>query len=131
MLDEIVAVSEKYYTELIAVHSNERLRGLTQLNYLTIIEPKYDSNNGLFYNGNGFYARVPKCVDSGSYCENAYYQQKEYNFTVENNILVAETHKGKYELLGLFPELTPNIIEQKLCAEIAKMPLYKGIKAQN
>ena len=130
MLNKIEESRTDYYQGLITMHNSKALRGLTQVQSLTIVQPRYNSDNGLYFGGEGFYANIPKYLGGGDYRESGTYKQCKYNFKVKSNILVTRTHKGKYELLSLFPSLTPETIEEKLCNGIEKVPMYKNLEEE-
>ena len=127
MLGELEAKSQDQYEELIEMHESKSMRGLYQSRPMAIVPTKTRYDDGLFYGGNGFYAKISECIEEGNWAESGTYRTRQYNFKVVDGMLEANTHEGKKYLVG-FLGLTSESIENKICKEIEKLPAYKGAK---
>ena len=120
MLSEIEAKSQDQYAELIEMHESKTIRGLCQNKELTLVPTKTRYDDGLFYGGHGFYAKISECIEEGNWAESGTYRTRQYNFKVVDGMLEANTHEGKKYLVG-FLGLTTDSIEDKICKELKKI----------
>jgi len=129
LLEKIDEHKKAFYEPMIKLHTHEGLRGLVKeddLYALPIVTSEYSSSSSLHYTHEGFQINVPKCVDPGSYCENAYYENKFYPCTVEEGVLTIKRGKKSEEILAFFPALTIDKVISAIEQGIKRFPIYQA-----
>ena len=131
MLERMDTYKEEFYRGAIALQNDIKLRKLagSKGDYgFAITGTKVDGGfAGLSYRKSGFVASIPK-YETGSW---GGYRDYRYLFKVEDNKLFVRYHKGKKELLELFPKTTVEDIIQSIEAGIKKLPIYKTANGGN
>jgi len=125
LLDHIDSSEQRFYDAVLPLHEDERLRAYAKRNYgFKITGGGSSSSTALYFSENGFRATIPKFV-GGDDMYSGSYHGKCYPFKLEEGKLVVASHKGKEEMLDLFPDLTVDKIESALEQEIKKTKIFK------
>ena len=125
LMQKVDQIESDFYRSMVPLHENGRLRrvaGVRENGFS--IRYKRDGNS-LYYSENGFRANIPKSNNDGDYMTSNSYQDKYYNFKVKEDRLMINSHKGRKELLQLFPDLTVDEVVGKIEKSLEAKNVYK------